>query len=79
LWALAAIYALPVVFSGFVNWTAPNVYVSALVLALGLTVNWLLLRRATTLAFPPALGLMLVSIALSATLAAGFTYMAVGP
>jgi hypothetical protein len=76
---LAAIYALPVVLSGFVNWVAPNVYVFALAVALGLTVNGLLLRRAATLALPATVGLMLTSIALSAIVAAGSTYMAIGP
>jgi hypothetical protein len=76
LWGLAAIYALPVVLSGFVNWATPNVYVSALVLVLGLALNALLLSKAATLPVTTAVGLMVASIALSAIVVGGVAFMA---
>jgi hypothetical protein len=79
LWVLAAIYALPVALSGFVNWAAPNVYVSGLVLGLGLALNAVLLSKAAALRVPTAVGLMLASIALSAIVVGGVAFMAAGP
>jgi hypothetical protein len=75
-WTIAAVYCSAVVLSGFVSWTAPNVYVTAFVVVCGVVVNALLFRRAESFRQPSTMGLMLMSLTLSAIVVGIFAYMA---
>ena len=65
LWAFAALYSFIVILSGFVSWSAPNVYITGLLVLAGLVVNVLLFRRAEKLKPVGKTALVIVSLGLS--------------
>ena len=65
-----------VILSGFVSWTAPNVYLAAFLVIIGLAVNVVLFRRAEALKPPSAISLLTLSLALSAVVLGTMAYMA---
>lgn len=76
LWGFAAIWALTVISGGFVRWEYASVYVALLVIILGLTTNIILFQRAATLRRTGLIGLIAVSLSLSALVVGNIIYMA---
>jgi hypothetical protein len=78
LWGFAAIWLLAVISLGFVNWEYANVYLSLLVITLGLSTNFILFQHAATLRRRTLITLLAVCLSLPALVAGGVVYMASG-
>jgi glucose dehydrogenase len=76
LWALAALNIGMVLLAGFVGWDVPNIYITGLLVAVGLLLNLVLLRRGRALRPVTATVLVVVSIALSAVVLGFLAYVA---
>jgi len=78
LWIIAGVYVSTAVLSWFVNFAAPNIYVSASVVLLGFAVNVALLSGAAKFHRTARTALLLASIAMSTAVLASIIYMASG-
>lgn len=75
LWTITFSYLLVPILSGFVNFGAPNVYVTLLVVIAGFIVNALLLLRTRTGITSASVGLAITSLLLSSSVIALVVYM----
>ncbi len=79
LWGLALLYFLLLLSTGFVNGTAPNLYVTALTILIGVALNVALFRRSDVPRASSTIALLLLSLALSASLLGTLAYVAFDP
>jgi hypothetical protein len=76
LWIVATVYILTVISSGFVSFTAPNVYVTLVAVISGLIVNSVLVGQSDRLTRRARLSLFLISAVLSLLVISAIAYMA---